>query len=219
MEPATDRTRRRLAAAALVAGAAGIGISLVFKDVNGTDARELLETVAAHPGRFEASSLAQLIGAALLVPGTVGLLRLLPGRGARLGLIAVALLVVNAFGNIGDAALAPVLSQAAAHGITPSEVALVDGVQTSALSSLVESMVLVGLLGFPLLAIALRRARTVPAAAPALIGASFVAFFVPGAGELIGGVLLTAAMAIVAVTLGRDEAPRAARASVAAVPA
>jgi hypothetical protein len=44
----------------------------------------------------------------------------------------------------------------------------------------------------------------VPVAAPALIAAAFVAFFVPGPGEAAGGMLLFAAMAVCAATLAGD---------------
>jgi hypothetical protein len=200
--PTQDRNRRRLIAGALLAGAAAIGVSTVLKDVSSADARDVLETVAAHPGRFEASTLAQLIGAALLVPASIGFLRLLgTGRGARLGFAAIVLLVVKALGNIGDAGASAYVLEAARDGVTGSDVSLVAAVQDGAIGSAIELMVLIGTLGFPLLAVALWRSRAVPVAAPALIGAAFVAFFVPGPGEAAGGMLLFAAMAVCAATL------------------
>jgi hypothetical protein len=54
----------------------------------------------------------------------------------------------------------------------------------------------------------------VPVAAPALLGASFVAFFLPGAGEAVGGVLMFAALALCAATLASlDVRPQRAVAS------
>jgi hypothetical protein len=198
--PQITPDRRRLLGGALVAGGLAIAVSTLLKDVSSAGARELLDTVAAHPGRFEASTIAQLIGAMLLIPGSLGILRLLPAgaRGAKLGFAAIVLLVINGFGNIGDAGMSAYVLEAARNGVTASDVALVDAVQKGAIGSLIELAVLVGTLGFPLLAVALWRARTVPIAAPVLIGAGFVAFFVPGAGEAVGGALLFAALAVCA---------------------
>jgi hypothetical protein len=193
-----DRTRRRLIAGSLIAGGAAIAVSTLLKDVNSADAREVLDTVAAHPGRFEASTIAQLIGAVLLVPAGVGFLRLVPSR---LGFAAVALLVLSALGNMGDAGTSAYILELAGNGVTGTEVGVVAAVQDGAIGSAIELMVLVGLLGFPLLAIALWRARTVPVAAPILIGAAFVAFFVPGAGEAVGGALLLGAMGVCAARM------------------
>jgi hypothetical protein len=193
-----DRTRRRLIAGSLVAGGAAIAVSTLLKDVNSADAREVLDTVAAHPGRFEASTLAQLLGAALLVPASIGFLRLVPGR---LGFAAVVLLVLDALGNVGDAGMSAYVLALAGHGVTGAEVSVVSAVQDGAIGSAIELMVLLGTLGFPLMAVALWRARTVPVAAPILIGAGFVAFFVPGAGEAVGGALLLGAMGVCAARL------------------
>jgi hypothetical protein len=193
-----DRTRRRLIAGSLVAGGAAIAVSTLLKDVNSADAREMLDTVAAHPGRFEASTIAQLIGAVLLVPASVGFLRLVPGR---LGFAAVALLVLSALGNVGDAGTSAFVLELARNGVTGTEVGIVAAVQDGAIGSAIELMVLLGLLGFPVLAVALWRARTVPVAAPILIGAAFVAFFVPGAGEAVGGALMLGAMGVCAARM------------------
>jgi hypothetical protein len=196
----TTPDRRRLLGGALLAGGLAIAISTLLKDVSSAGAREMLDTVAAHPARFESSTIAQLIGAMLLIPGSLGVLRLLPAgaHGARIGFAAIVLLVVNGFGNIGDAGMSAYVLEAARSGVTAGDVALVDGVQNGAIGSLIELLVLVGTLGFPLLAVALWRARTVPVAAPVLIGAGFVAFFLPGAGEAVGGALLFAALAMCA---------------------
>ncbi len=158
----------------------------------------MLETVAAHPGRFEASTVAQLLGAALLVPASIGFLRLVPGR---LGFAAIVLLVLNALGNVGDAGASAYVLELAGHGVTGADVGVVSAVQDGAIGSAIELMVLPGTLGFPLLAVALWRARTVPVAAPILIGAAFVAFFVPGAGEAVGGALMFAALCVCAARM------------------
>jgi hypothetical protein len=68
-------------------------------------------------------------------------------------------------------------------------------------------MVLIGLLGFPLLAVALYGARTVPVAVPALIGVAFVSFFLP-ISEGIGGGLLAIAFAVAARQLVSGPAAR-----------
>jgi hypothetical protein len=191
--------RRRLLAGALVAGALAMAVSALLKDVSSADPREMLDTVAAHPGRFEASTLAQLVGALLLVPASIGVLRLVGG--ARLGFAAVVLLVLNGLGNIGDVGMSAYVLEFARDGVTGSDVSLVNAVQDGAIGSAIELLVLIGTLGFPLLAVALWRARSVPVAAPALLGAAFVAFFLPGAGEAVGGVLMFASLAICAATL------------------
>ncbi|MBX6387180.1 MAG: hypothetical protein IRZ07_30085, partial [Microbispora sp.] len=142
--------------------------------------------------------------ALLLVPGLAGLTRLFPGRGAVLGHLGIGLLALNALGNLGDAAGGSALSALASGGVTGQDVAVADAVATEPVFAVVQLMVLVGLLGFPLLAIALLRARTVHWAVPVLLLACLVSFFVPVT-EAVGGVLLVLAYGMVGVRFLRPE--------------
>ena len=189
--------RRRLGAAALVAAGVLVAASLALKVVDTEEPRALLEAIAAAPDRFAAGTLLQLAAAACLLAALPVFLWLLRGRGGRLGAAAIGLLYASTLGNVGDAGASAYQWAAATDGVSAADVALVERAQESAAGVAVSLLVLVGLLGFPLLAAALYRARTTPPAVPALIAAAFVSFFFP-IPELVGGLLLVAAFGLVA---------------------
>jgi len=189
--------RRRLGAAALVAAGVLVAASLALKVVDTEDPRALLEAIAAAPDRFAAGTLLQLAAAACLLAALPVFLWLLRGRGGRLGAAAIGLLYASTLGNAGDAGASAYQWAAATDGVSAADVAIVERAQESAAGVAVSLLVLVGLLGFPLLAAALYRARTTPPAVPALIAAAFVSFFFP-IPELVGGLLLVAAFGLVA---------------------
>ena len=184
----------------MAAGGLLLAASMALKTVNTEDARAMLESVAAAPGRFEASTLLQLAAAVLLLPALLGFAGLLRGHGGRPAAVALGLMFVNTAGNIGDAGMGAYVSSAASDGVSAADVSVIDHAQSGAIYSLISIMVLLGLLGFPLLAWSLYRARTVPVAVPALIAVAFVSFFLP-ISEGVGGGLLAIAFAIAAQRL------------------
>ncbi|WP_248962921.1 hypothetical protein [Sphaerisporangium perillae] len=193
--PAED-FRRRFSGACLIAGPLAMAVAMALKTISGGDSRTILNEVAADPGRFQLSTLLQFAAAVLMLPGLAGLLRLLSGRGAVLGHLGVGLFALNLFGNLGDAANSSALSALAAGGVTDQEVAIADAVAGNAVFIVIQLMVLVGLLGFILLAAALFRARTVHLTVPALLLATVISFFLPVT-EGVGGILLVLAFGAV----------------------
>jgi hypothetical protein len=153
----------------------------------------------------EAGTLLQLAAAACLLAALPVFLWLLRGRGGRLGAAAIGLLYASTLGNVGDAGASAYQWAAATDGVSAADVAIVERAQESAAGVAVSLLVLVGLLGFPLLAAALYRARTTPPAVPALIAAAFVSFFFP-IPKLVGGLLVVAAFGLVARTSVRRSA-------------
>ncbi|GGO03050.1 MULTISPECIES: hypothetical protein [Microbispora] len=204
MPTSLEDFRRRFAGVCLIAGPVAMAAAMALKTVSGGDSSAILTEVAADPSRFRLSILLQLVAALLMVAGLAGLPRLFPGRGAVLGHLGIALLWLNMLGNLGDAASGSVLSAMAAGGVTDQKVAIADAVAGEPVFMVIQFMVLIGLLGFVLLAVALFRARTVPWAVPALLLATLVSFLVPIT-EAVGGVLLVLAYGSVGTRFLRPE--------------
>jgi hypothetical protein len=204
MSTSPEDFRRRFAGVCLIAGPVAMAAAMALKTVSGGDSHAILTEVAADPSRFRLSILLQLVAALLMVPGLAGLPRLFPGRGAVLGHLGIALLWLNLLGNLGDAANGSVLSGLASGGVTDQKVAIADAVAGEPVFTVIQLMVLIGLLGFVLLAVALFRARTVHWAVPALLLATLVSFFVPIT-EAVGGILLVLAYGSVGARFLRPE--------------
>jgi hypothetical protein len=188
-----NRLTNRIAPICLVAGMVLLAASLALKPIHSAGARQQLDQVAAHTGAFEASTLLQIVAATLLVPGLITLARTAAGK---LGGVAVGLLYVNTLGDVGDAGHSATLLAAAKNGVSSADVELVKSIDTTSIASLVELMVLVGLLGFPLLAVALYKSR-VARWIPIAIGVAFVSFFAP-ISEGFGAAVLAIALSAVA---------------------
>ncbi|GLX04916.1 hypothetical protein [Microbispora sp. NBRC 16548] len=204
MSATPEDFRRRLSGVCLIAGPVVMTVAMALKTISGDDSRAVLTAVAADPDRFGLAILLQMVAVLLMLPGLAGLTRLFPGRGAVLGHLGIGLLALNALGNLGDAASGPALAALASGGVTGQEVAIADVVAGQPVFVAVQLMVLVGLLGFVLLAAGLLRARTVHPVVPALLLASLVSFFVPVT-EAVGGVLLLLAYGMVGVRFLRPE--------------
>ncbi len=199
------RFRRRIGGASLVLGPVALAASLALKVVNTDDARGMLDAAAAHHDRLVASNVAQLVAVVLMLPATLAVLHMLRGRGAALGHVAIGLLFLNLIGNAGDVIMGQLLASLSTDGVSARDVTLLASVKDSGVGSVVELLVLFGLLGFPLLAGALWRAG-VHRAVPAAIAVSFLSFFVP-IPEAIGGALMAVALAWLGVEIlaGGDE--------------
>ncbi|MGR6320695.1 hypothetical protein Q2K19_22325 [Micromonospora soli] len=204
MSTTPDDFRRRFTGICLIAGPIVMTAAMALKTVSSQDSRTILTEVAADPSRFRLSILLQLVAVLLLVPGLAGLPRLFPGRGAVLGHLGIGLLTLNMLANLGDAASGSALSAIAPGGVTDQNVAILDAVAREPVFIIIQLMVLIGLLGFVLLAVALFRARTVHWAIPTLLLATLVSFFVPIT-EALGGVLLVLAYGWIGARFLRPE--------------
>lgn len=210
MSASTENVRQRLAGACLIAGPVVMAAAMALKGTGGGDSSALLAEIAADPGRFQLSTLLQLLAALITLPGLAGLVRLFPERGRVLGHLGVGLLGINLLGNLGDAAGGAVLSVLASGGVTEQETAIADAVGGEPVFVAVQLMVLVGMLGFVLLPAGQLLARTVHWAVPALILAALVSFFLP-VSEGVGGVLLALGLGAAGVALLRGRPAAAPR--------
>jgi hypothetical protein len=204
-----NRLTNRIAPICLVSGSVVLAASLALKPVHSAGAKEQLDQVAAHPGAFEASTLLQILAAVLLIPGLITLARNVSGK---LGAAAIGLLYLNTLGNVGDAGHGATLLAAAKNGVSGADVALAKSIDAGSIASTIELMVLFGLLGFPVLAVALYKNR-VARWIPAVIGIAFVSFFAP-VNEGVGAALLAIALSALAfpARLGATAVPSSAAA-------
>ena len=198
-----DRFRRTTAAAGMVAGPLLMAVASATKVVNDADAHAMLTAVAAAPGRAALSDVAQLGAAVALVPATVGLLRFFPGgRGTVWGHLAVGLLFLNLLANAADVVRAGLLRVLVDGGVTAADVSILEALSGQGTTAALEVMVPLGLLGFPLLAFALWRARTVARWIPGVLLLGVVCFFFP-VNEGVGASLLAAGFVALATDLVR----------------
>jgi hypothetical protein len=127
--------------------------------------RGALELAAAHPLSGLAATIAAMIGSMLLVPATLGAIRLTRVRAARLGLLGGALMIagyVCYFAMLFHGAL--IDSIVANSGPTDAQIAVVDAMTDQPLDVAVSMLFLVGnLIGTLLLGLALLRSHAVPA--------------------------------------------------------
>jgi hypothetical protein len=101
---------------------------------------------------------------------------------------------VSPLANLGDAVNGSTLLAIAAGVVTDQKVAIADAVTNEPVFTVIQLMVLVGLLGFVLLAVALLLARTVHWAVPVLLLATLISFVTPlKATETVGQILLVLA--------------------------
>jgi hypothetical protein len=170
------RFRKTIAGLALI-GAPLAGFLSCLTDSSegvGQSGAPLYATATADGGRIWVTGLIFMVSAILTVPAALGLAHLLRARGAVLGHLGAACLVIGAFGHMGYAVWQLMVSRVSGPG-APALVAYLD--RTSALALvLVPLMVLVDA-GLVLLAAGLLRARAVPRWAPRLVIVAVAADF------------------------------------------
>jgi len=172
--------------------------------------RGALALVAAHPDLERWSSLAALLGCLLLVPASLGLMRLVRVRAARLGLVAGVLMVAAyacyfalVFNGFTPGAMVR------SGGSMDNHVAVLQALLDEPMTIWVYITFAVGnLLGTLLMGIALLRARAVPRwAAYAVLGWPVLHILGLPWFEVIGGVLQGIGMAAAAMVLLRQKRP------------
>jgi hypothetical protein len=185
-----------------------------LKRIPGNDPREMLDAVAASPAAWTGMAWSQAAAALLLLPGVIALVALVRGRGFVLAHVAGALVVLNLFGNVADLGRSGIAQLLAGGGVTAADVTLLEALFGNALFLAVDVLVALGLLGYPLLAVALFRSGVLPRPVPALMALGFVAFFTP-LPEVVGALLLGSGFALAGVSMlrvpaaAKDEAPQA----------
>ncbi len=178
---------RTLAGIGLIAGPLAFVIVSLLDPAWSDDAAEYLEEVAANEGRYIASGILWTLGSLLFIAGTLGLMKLLRGRGVTLGQVGAGLITVGLIG------LTAVLA------FNTLDVEMARSVNREAMTALSESLedspVLMAyffgfflggiVLGSLLLAIALFRRHIVPIWSPILLILSLVIAFVGGEEQLL----------------------------------
>jgi hypothetical protein len=196
---------RTLAGIGLIAGPALFVIASLLDPAWDSDHAVYLQEVADGEGRYAVSGVLWTLGSLLFIAGTLGLIKLLRGRGVSLGQVGAGLITVGLIG------LTAVLA------FNAFDIAMADAENREAMVELSESLedsaLLMGyffafflggiVLGSILLAIALFRRRVVPIWSPILLLVSIVVGFFAEASVLsaISFAVLLAALAPLAMRI------------------
>jgi hypothetical protein len=202
--------RRTAAGLCLLIGPVLLLIASAITTVGGDDTAEYVAEVATRRGSEEASAVLGIFGFAFLIPGIIGALNLLRGRGVVLGHIGGVLTVLGL--ACFSALIASSFYDVAATepgADTEAYVDISERVEDVTGAIVVVATALIGtLLGLILLAVAFIRARTVPLFAPILMIVGILVVG-PASGDsravgIIGNLLLLGGLGTVALTLLRQ---------------
>jgi hypothetical protein len=163
--------RRTAAGLALIIGPVLLLAQSLITTVGGDDTAEYLAEVATRRGAEDASAVLGILGFALIIPGIIGALNLLRGRGVVLGHLGgtLAVLGLACFCALFASSFYDVAATAGGAD-TQAYVDITDSLEDRAGPIVIVAIALIGtLLGFILLGAAFIRARTVPLFAPILI--------------------------------------------------
>lgn len=184
-----DNFRRTLAGLCCFAAPAVMLAAMLTHPGDGADG--LVATVAAEPGRIQATALMTLLAAILFVPAMVGIAHLVRGRGVVLVHLGVALTIVGAIGHAVFAGFQIVLSGAIESGVAQADLEpMVEGVPNAGFVVVLLTFLAGFFPGLLLVAAALWRSRVVAAWVPAGLVALALTDFVPfGAGRLVAAIV------------------------------
>lgn len=192
--------RRRTIALAMVGSAVTLLVSEAMDPVGDGTANNLLAAADTQPTLMVASSLLLLLSAVLLIPAIVGIVQLMPRRGAGIGHLGAVLLTLGAFGHAMAATFFLVVAAMASGPLaTADTMALVEHLNTSA--TLIPAFAFIIAFGFgALLAfIGLYRAGAVPSwVLGTVIGAILLELAAPGDVAALG--VVKQALGLVAFT-------------------
>lgn len=204
---------RTLAAIGLVVGPLLFFVDTLIDPAWDDNDAVYLAEVAGNRGAFIIAEVAATVGSLLLIPGTIGVMRLMRGRRVTLGQVGAGLLTIGLIGLTASLAF-----------IT-FDLAMADFENREAMAALREEFVHSGaygaywlvfffagvVLGSALLAIALVRRRIVPLWSPILLVVAVVVWFFEGQERLLSALsflILAAALAPLAMriwSLSNDE--------------
>jgi hypothetical protein len=201
--------RRTAAGLALIIGPILLLVSSAITTTGGGDnTREYLADVADNRSGEEISAVLTILGFAILIPGIIGALNLLRGRGVVLGHIGGALAVLGLACFPALIATSFVDVAATEPGAASQEyVDIVERVEDQAGAIIIVAIALLGtLVGFILLAAAFLRARTVPVWVGPLIILGIVVTFPAESRvlQVLGSALLLVAFGAIGLQLLRQ---------------
>lgn len=161
--------RKAVAGASLVGfPLAGLVSAILDADVGtGMEPSSLYAVLVGHERAIMVAALLFIVSAVLTVPALGGILHLLRARGAALGHIGAALVLIGAMGHMGYATWQMMLSYVPREADRAAMVAYLD--RSSSVSNVLLLPMLIAVsLGLILVAVGLRRARVVPMWVPIL---------------------------------------------------
>ncbi len=160
----TRRFRRLATGAVMIAIAPIVLAGVALKPADDGDAKEVLATVAAHASAWEASLLISILAIALLIPATLGLMRVAQQGSAILALIGGSLSLLGWVAFMGvQAGAAVTLAMAVSTADRAGMSALYDQLGNSTALNVIQMAFVIGhVAGIAVLGIALARSRMVP---------------------------------------------------------
>ena len=167
---------RTIAGASLIAAPLALIAAMAIAPWFVADTGDLLATLAGNESALLAADLLVVVAVALLIPASLGVLRVLRDRTPRLAPVAVWMFLVGWLFVLGPVMLDRVELQLAKSGMPrDAAVALVQRLEADAAISFIFGVFIIGhTLGAILLGVALARARFVPSWAAASIVAAAV---------------------------------------------
>ncbi len=180
-----DNFRRTLAGVCLIAAPLTLLAALLVHPGEGSGG--FVQAIAENPGRVEVSNLLIILSSILFVPGLIGILRVIRGRGSVLAHAGVALAVVGVVGHAVWAGFQIVLVGVITGGVDQGVMSrLVEGGPPNAGFIVVMLMFLVGFFaGSTVLAAAVWRSDALPWWAAVCLLAAVVWDFVPFGGGVV----------------------------------
>lgn len=174
------RFSRSLAAAGLFIGPILFFLATLADPAWGDDPAAYLEAVAGAPGRYLLAGALWSIGSLLLIPGMLGVMKLMRGKGVTLGQVGAGLFAMGSILFSSSMVLFGVDIVVAQSADRPAAVALSEALEGNAVINGFFMFTFLGgiVLGSILLAVALFRHRIVPLWSPALLVASTVLGFI-----------------------------------------
>ena len=151
--------------------------------------------IADDPTRSDLGAAPVLLGAVLLLPAVLHLGAVARTRTPRLGAVATALTVIGCVGIANVGALSATNRKIVQHSPTPVAVEVIR--QYDGNNPIVDLPILLGVLGFILLAVCLFRSRRVPRVAAVLIGLGGAATAITSEGPVRPLLLIAAAILLI----------------------
>jgi hypothetical protein len=175
-----------------------------------SDEAAQIAQIAAHPARFYVYALLGLLGIMLFVPALVGLAQLAADRHPRLTGAGLTLSLGGTLVAIGDATTELLIWQTGAPGADRGQMAALlnryDAAPGSSLPFTIGGLALIA--GVIMLAVALLRARTVPAYAPVGLVLGMVSNIVAyGAASVVALVVSSVILLVALAPVGRRLLP------------
>jgi Domain of unknown function (DUF4386) len=157
------RFRRIATGAAMIATAPIVLASVAIKPADDGNAGEVLASLSSHASAMEASLVLGVVAVALLIPATLGLLRIAQQRSAVLALVGASLTLLGWVAFMGQQVLGEATLVMATSPDRAAMANLYDQIGNSNLITVVQVAFIVGhVLGIALLGIAVARSQGAP---------------------------------------------------------